>query len=123
MGVYYISNVYNSVVDEKAQGYLKGILEKSPESRKQAQQDLCALIESEIEGLRLKNIPEGDANKKLYLLRQATFLTTYLEHPDQNVLMPILRQIAKEKITEKEVIEKAKSMGIGANDKNAIYIA
>ena len=37
--------------------------------------------------------------------------------------MPILRQIAKEKITEKEVIEKAKSMGIGANDKNAIYIA
>jgi tRNA C32,U32 (ribose-2'-O)-methylase TrmJ len=122
MGVYYIPQVYKAVVEEKARAYFEDILAKSPESKRQAQQDLSALIQKETEVLKSDNLSEEEVKEKLYLLRRATLLRAQIVDPNPDLLMLVLRQIAEREVTEKEIIEEAKSRGIGIDDENATYI-
>lgn len=128
MGVYYIPEVYKSIVEEKVAYHINDIqqkLKKNPETVTKVQQGLCILIEGQIEKLELNapNIPEEEFNKKIDTLEWALHTINHLTSSDPNVLMNTLRDLVKRKVSQEEVIERARSMGIGVNDKEAIYIA
>ena len=126
MGVHDISQIYEGLVEEKARGYFKDVvdtLNKSPECVKELQESLCAIIETKSEELESDTtISSEDIERRLGNLIQALRIAIYLTEPNSAALMPALRETAKQNTTDEEVIEKAKSMSIGIDDKNAIYI-
>ena len=121
MAVYYVPNVYQTIVAERAEDYFRDISRTSPEVRLQAQRELSALVTNKAEQLESTDVSHREFDERMGVLRQVLLVAEQLECPDPSVLMHILRKAAEAKVTMEEVIERAKGMGIGTDDEEAVY--
>lgn len=119
MGISYVSQAYTNVVEKKVDVYMRRFLGelKNPQFREQAQQGLCGLIERESEGLIIDIVSGNGVGERLDLMRKAESITAQLEELDIGSPRKFFRLIAENTVTNPEIIDELKRMGVWPDDK------
>jgi len=124
MGVYSVAHVYQELVIERANSLWEDIAAKSGVMGHEIRKGLSAIVNSAANDLQSnwRSMSREEIMRKSQGLQQASVVVDQLISPKYNVLMPILRSVAEKNVTMEQVIERAKSMGIGVDDKEAFYV-
>ena len=125
MAIHYVPEVYQRLVDQKVGYLLSEIKEKGPICGERLQEDLVRIILKKAETLEsdAEYMSQEEFDQVWENLWSALLVTKELTNPSPGKLVPILEKLVKGDVKPEEVAEKARSLGIGVNDKNPIYIA